>query len=98
MSYKTDRVRLAKNRALVRSALLCEWDPIGIAGISEAKDEYDTYADVVFSMLVNQNATADDIAHYLFKIATEEMRLSDRGMLNLCSKAARAVVRLQSDF
>ncbi|MGI0524775.1 hypothetical protein [Rhizobium giardinii] len=56
------------------------------------------YADVVLGMLVNEHATAEDIAHYLFKIATEHMALTDRGMAELCDRAAKAIVALRSDF
>ncbi|WP_352727156.1 hypothetical protein [Mesorhizobium australicum] len=42
--------------------MLRDWDPIGISGIPEAKDEYDDYADVVLGMLIHENATAKDIA------------------------------------
>lgn len=56
------------------------------------------YADVVLGMLINENATAEDIAGYLFKIATEDMALSDRKMGKLCDRAAEAVVALRSNF
>jgi hypothetical protein len=98
MAHKTDRDPSDKNRALVRDVLLRDWDPIGISGIPEAKDEYDDYADVVLAMLINENATAEDIAGYLFKIATEDMALSDRKMAKLCDRAAEAVVALRSNF
>ena len=98
MAHKTDRDQSDKNRDLVRDVLLRDWDPIGISGIPEAKDEYDDYADVVLAMLTNENATAEDIAGYLFKIATEDMALSDRKMAKLCDRAAEAVVALRSNF
>jgi hypothetical protein len=50
------------------------------------------------TMLMNENATAEDIAGYLFKIATEDMALSDRKMARLCDGAAEAVVALRSNF
>jgi hypothetical protein len=92
MAHETDI-----NRALVRDVLLRDWDPIGISDIPEAKDEYDAYADVVFGMLINENATAEDIANYLFKIATEHMALPDREMAKLCETAAAAIVALRSN-
>ncbi|MER8887823.1 hypothetical protein [Mesorhizobium sp. M0816] len=78
--------------------MLRDWNPIGISGIPEAKDEYDDYADVVLGMLIHENATAKDIAGYLFEIATEDMGLSDRKMANLCDRAAELVVALRSNF
>ncbi|MER9301220.1 hypothetical protein NKI38_32995 [Mesorhizobium sp. M0621] len=98
MAHKTDRDQADENRALVRDVLLRDWDPIGISGIPEAKDEYDDYADVVLGMLIHENATAKDIAGYLFKIATEDMALSDRKMAKLCDRAAELVVPLRSNF
>lgn len=98
MITKTDKMKLARNQALVRDILLRDWDPIGVSDIPEAKDEYDSYADTVFSMLINQKADTDEIASYLFRVATERMRLADHGMAELCNRAATAVVALRSDF
>jgi hypothetical protein len=78
MVHETDRVRTNKSELLF--AMLRDWDPIGISDIPEAKDEYDAYADLVLGMLINENATAEEIANYLFNIATEHMALSDREM------------------
>lgn len=85
------------DRAIIRKILLTEWDPIGVSGIPEAQDEYDAYADTVFRMLTNQTASVDAIAQYLFKIATEHMRLSYPELRERCDKAARAIAALQSD-
>lgn len=52
------------------------WDPIGVAGIPQARDEYDAYASRVFS-LVKKNATQDDIASYLMATCTEHIGLSE---------------------
>ena len=78
--------------AVIRDILLRDWDPIGISDISEAKDEYDACADVVFGMLVNANATAEDIASYLFEIATEHMSLSYPELAKRCERAARRIL------
>ena len=85
------------NRAIIRKILLTEWDPIGVSDISEAQDEYDTYADTVFGMLANPTASVDAIVQYLFKIATEHIELSYPDLKETCDKAARAVAALQSD-
>lgn len=86
------------NRAIIRKTLLSDWDPIGVSDIPEAADEYDAYADTVFSMLVNQNASVDDVAQYLFKIATEHMGLSYTQLAERCDKAARAVAAFRPDL
>lgn len=75
----------------IREILLSEWDPIGVSNIPEAADEYDTYANIVMSMLLNQDASVEDIARYLYKVATEQMALSYPGLSERCDKAARAV-------
>ena len=98
MNRKADRGRLATNRGTIRKTLLFEWDPIGVSDIPEAADEYDAYADTVFSMLLNEDASVDDIAQYLFKIATEHMGLSYPELTERCHKAARAVAALRSNL
>jgi hypothetical protein len=51
------------------------WDPIGVAGVPEARDEYTSYASPVFSLLVNLSENGE-IANYLNKIEGEWMGLS----------------------
>lgn len=97
MGIEDQTVDIEKAHAEIREVLLHSWDPIGICDLPEAKDEYDAYADVVLSMLINENATAEDIANYLFKIATEHMVLSGRELPKLCERAAAAVVALRSN-
>ena len=48
-------------------------------------------------MLANQTASVDDIAQYLFEIATEHMGLSYPELAERCDKAAKAIAALQSD-
>jgi hypothetical protein len=91
MNRKATRAYIAANRAIIRKTLLSDWDPLGVSGIPEAAGEYDSYADTVFSMLVNQNASIYDVAQYLFKIATEDMGLLYPELVERCDKAARAV-------
>lgn len=50
------------------------WDPIGVAGIPGARDEYDAYLPQVFSLL-KAGAGADEIADYLTEISTQSMGL-----------------------
>jgi hypothetical protein len=51
------------------------WDPIGVAGVPEARDEYDSYLMHAFSLLTN-NPKAGEIQNYLIKIEEENMGLS----------------------
>ena len=50
------------------------WDPIQIAGIPQARDEYDGYVSHVVSML-KQDITEADISKYLQSIAVDRMGL-----------------------
>jgi hypothetical protein len=56
-----------RGAAEVRLLLMSEWDPIGVQGVAEAADEYDSYVGVVGRML-REGATADAIASYLSNV------------------------------
>jgi len=51
------------------------WDPIGVSGVPEARDEYDSYVPGVFSLL-KADSTAEEIARYLSEIETSRMGLA----------------------
>jgi hypothetical protein len=53
------------------------WDPIGVAGIVGARDEYDSYSSVVTGMLM-RGANEAEISSYLTATATETMGLAER--------------------
>jgi hypothetical protein len=61
------------------------WDPIGVSGVPEARDEYDSYSPHVFSLLVRR-ANAQEIADFLDHTATQTMGLSDTEQGRECSK------------
>lgn len=48
------------------------WDPIGVAGIPEARDEYDGYLPQVFRLL-KENTGEERIASHLLGVATHDM-------------------------
>ena len=51
------------------------WDPIGVSGVPQARDEYDSYVPHVYSML--QQGLADtEIADYLISIQRDQMGLT----------------------
>jgi putative addiction module component (TIGR02574 family) len=50
------------------------WDPIGVCGVPEARDEYYSYLPTVFQMLINGNG-AETIAGYLSSVSRESMGL-----------------------
>ena len=98
MVHGKNKYQSRESRARVREILLRYWDPIGISGIPEAKDEYDAYADAAYVMLMG-GQTASAIAAYLFKIASQHMGLSDHGGLAEKSEhVAKLLADLRSEF
>lgn len=59
----------------VRSALLAEWDPIGIKNIAEAANEYDAFAPALAEMLRSKRSEAE-IFDYLWQLETGHMGLT----------------------
>jgi hypothetical protein len=58
----------------IRKALMNDWDPIGVKGISGAEDEYDGYVPTIYKMLI-QSKTEEEIFDYLWWVETEHMGL-----------------------
>jgi hypothetical protein len=56
----------------VRRILMDEWDPIGVRGIPEAADEYDSYVGVV-GRLLREGADADALRAYLTDVRESRM-------------------------
>lgn len=52
------------------------WDPIGVSGIPLARNEYQSYVPQVVRLL-NENASPERIADYLYEIATRRMGISE---------------------
>jgi len=75
-----------------------EWDPIGVAGVPEAADEYDTYAAKAYAMLMVERATAGAIAAYLLDVATTQMGISGARLIERSKRAAEALVALRPEF
>ncbi|QAY78152.1 hypothetical protein [Sphingosinicella sp. BN140058] len=74
MSERTER--RAKLRR-VEVVLHWAWDPIGVRGIPEAADEYDSYALTVLAML--ERGTPDrEVADYLTSVERDRMGLRAR--------------------
>jgi len=51
------------------------WDPIGVSGVPQARDEYHGYLPHVFGLL-HSGANEQAIATYLGEVTTNSMRLS----------------------
>ena len=56
------------------------WDPIGVAAITEAADEYDDYIPAILKLLIERKPVAE-IVDYLWWVETERMGLGgNRGV------------------
>lgn len=61
-------------RNVISEVLHYLWDPIGVAGTPEARDEYEGYVYGVLALL-RSDASEAEILQHLVKIETEEMGL-----------------------
>lgn len=76
MGQKLSGSDLALYRA-VDEVLHYVWDPIGVSGVVQARDEYHGYLPQVFGLL-RGGADESTIAAYLSSVTTERMGLSPR--------------------
>ncbi|MGY3445500.1 hypothetical protein [Bradyrhizobium sp. USDA 4473] len=99
MAHGRNKYQSRENRARVREILLRDWDPIGVYGIPQATDEYDTYANRAYVMLMDEGATASEISGYLYIVAIEHMGLTDHGRLaEKSDQVAQLLVQLRPEF
>jgi hypothetical protein len=59
----------------ISQVLWSVWDPIGVNSHPQCRDEYDSYVDGVYELLVS-GASDDEIAGHLLHIASETMGLA----------------------
>jgi len=93
MSEYQDRAK--RYHQAIREALLREWDPIGVAQIPEAQDEYDGYVASVYQLLV-QRSPPSKIFEYLWWLETEHMGLN--GDRQRTQKFAEKLARLPEEL
>jgi hypothetical protein len=80
------RNRAKRYHNAIHDILLKEWDPIGIANVPEASDEYDSYVPGVYKRLISR-VSEDDLFDHLWMIETEQMGLcGNRGTQRLLPK------------
>jgi len=75
MSRSPERFRFDAIAARVGEILYYIWDPIGVSGLPQARDEYDSYVPVIVKMLISKKGK-DDIALHLYQIEKDFMGLS----------------------
>jgi hypothetical protein len=78
----------------LRNLLMDNWDPIGVRGVQEAINEYDTYAGRIADTL-RRGADAESVSAMLSTVRVDWMSLQpDPGT---DAKAARAIVDWYAD-
>jgi len=75
-------------RVQIRRILMTEWDPIGVDGIPEAADEYDSYIGGLYELL-GQGASEISLHAHLLGIEVDSMELVDRQGQPLLPEAKR---------
>lgn len=83
-----------ESRAQIRRILMRDWDPIGIDGISQAEDEYDSYIPKLYHLLI-ANRPLLEIEEYLFDTVDKRMGMSPPATLEHMRPAAEALMRLE---
>jgi hypothetical protein len=99
MANGRNKYQSRENRAKVREVLMREWDPIGVREFPEAQEEYDTYVGKVYVMLMDDRASASQIAEYLFEVATVRMGLSKESIEHQAAmRTAEVLIALRPSF
>lgn len=76
----------------VKAIVLHEWDPVGVANVPEAQDEYDAYIAEVTRMLA-MRAPVSKIEDYLWWLETTHMGLcGDRQRTNAIAAKLASLV------
>jgi hypothetical protein len=72
----SERLQQARDyHAAIREVLMREWDPIGVADIPEAADEYDSYIGEVYGLLVGREPL-HKMVDFLWWVETQHMGLA----------------------
>lgn len=67
--------RLPAHYYFIRTALIQDWDPIGVGKFGEAQEEYDAYIPSIFEML-KSGKSENEVFEYLWVLETQYMGLS----------------------
>ena len=69
------------------------WDPIGVAGVPEARDEYDSYISPTLDLLAEKKSE-NEISTALLDISTSHMGMAkSRDLKKRAKQAAEALIR-----
>jgi hypothetical protein len=58
----------------IHDILLKDWDPIGVADVPEAQDEYDSYVPEIYGLLIRREPR-HKVVDFLWWVETEHMGL-----------------------
>ncbi len=75
----------------IKAALLKEWDPIGVKDVPEVRDEYDSYAPHVYTLLTT-GRPQHELYDYLWRLETEHMGL--KGDRQATARFAERLLRI----
>ncbi len=87
-----DQMELYKR---IDEILWSDWDPIGVSGAPEARDEYYDYLPQVFRLALD-GSNENRIAEYLFWVESERMGLA--GNKQKCKQIGLLVLRAKTDL
>jgi hypothetical protein len=79
------------NHSSVRLILLADWDPLGVAGILPAENEYDPYVEEILHLAKHANQNA--LAQHLHDIETK--RMGRAGDMERCVATAQRLHALR---
>ena len=79
----------------IRDALMRHWDPIGVADVPEAADEYDSYIAQVYRILAGTRS-ADELIEFLYRTETQAMGLN-AGSCEHLREVARILLTITAD-
>jgi hypothetical protein len=70
-----DKYRARTIKQKISRVLWEVWDPIGIKDLGGPRDEYESYVNELYELLIS-GASDDDVAKHLLRIVAEEIELS----------------------
>jgi hypothetical protein len=97
MTSREEQAREIQRR--IGEVLLRHWDPIGIADVPEAQDEYQSYVGGVDRLLAS-GASSRQIAQHLVDIETSQLGFKDtdpKMLIPLAERLKRLEIRLNSE-
>lgn len=92
----SERLEQARSyHAAIREVLMRYWDPIGVADIPQAADEYDSYISEVHGLLIRREPLYK-MVDFLWSVETEHMGLV--GNRRRTEQAAERLLRLPGEI